>query len=171
MEEGKGSRYSSSKEIRSVLVRHWKSLDRARLHTFHLWLLIYSLAEIFILQYLCPNSQSVPCLVLSSLFILYLILSFIPIRYGDHNKRFSSVVISLISTVVFPVFLWIIHIPTLTQVSEGVETLGNEIGEGEHWNGLAYIFGPLTWFLASSHFKFQLSNLIAVNTLWKRARD
>ncbi|TKR87315.1 hypothetical protein L596_011731 [Steinernema carpocapsae] len=116
MEDGKGH-YSSSKEIRSVLVRHWKSLDRARLHTFHLWLLIYSLAEIFILQYLCPNSHSIPCLVLSSLFILYLLLSFIPIRYGDHNKRFSSVVISLISTVVFPVFLWIIHIPTLTQAS------------------------------------------------------
>ncbi|KAK0411896.1 hypothetical protein QR680_005905 [Steinernema hermaphroditum] len=131
MEEGKGSRYSSSKEIRSVLVRHWKSLDRARLHTFHLWLLIYSLAEIFILQYLCPNSQSIPCLVLSSLFILYLILSFIPIRYGDHNKRFSSVVISLISTVVFPVFLWIIHIPTLTQ--KGRRSAKSKTGEITHW--------------------------------------
>lgn len=40
-------------EIRSVLVRHWTSLDRARLHTFHLWLFMYALAQIFLFHYLC----------------------------------------------------------------------------------------------------------------------
>ena len=48
------SRFSSSKsrgqssveagerdEVRAALLRHWTSLDRARLHTFHLWLVFH----------------------------------------------------------------------------------------------------------------------------------
>lgn len=38
-------------EIRSVLVKHWRSLDKARLHTIHLWLLLYAAAQIFIEYY------------------------------------------------------------------------------------------------------------------------
>lgn len=42
-----------NEEIRSVLMKHWTSLDRARLHTFHLWLFVYALAQIFLFHYLC----------------------------------------------------------------------------------------------------------------------
>lgn len=38
-------------EIRAVLVRHWRALDRARLHTMHFWLLIYSAAQLFVVYY------------------------------------------------------------------------------------------------------------------------
>lgn len=50
---GGGDSRVNREEIRSVLVRHWTSLDRARLHTFHLWLFVYSLAQIFLFHYLC----------------------------------------------------------------------------------------------------------------------
>lgn len=40
-------------EIRRALVRHWTGLDRARLHTFHLWLFVYACAQIFLFNYLC----------------------------------------------------------------------------------------------------------------------
>lgn len=39
-------------EIRAVLLRHWRALDRTRLHLLHLWLIIYSLAQVFIAWYL-----------------------------------------------------------------------------------------------------------------------
>jgi len=54
-------------EVRAALLRHWTSLDRARLHTFHLWLFVYALAQIFLFHYLChrsfpPNPQLIPIL-------------------------------------------------------------------------------------------------------------
>uniref|UniRef100_A0A0M3I957 DUF202 domain-containing protein n=1 Tax=Ascaris lumbricoides TaxID=6252 RepID=A0A0M3I957_ASCLU len=42
-------------EIRSVLVRHWRAIERARLHTFHLWLLLFSITQIAITNYLLPK--------------------------------------------------------------------------------------------------------------------
>lgn len=52
----------NNEEIRSVLVRHWTSLDRARLHTFHLWLFVYALAQIFLFHYLCHRVISFFCI-------------------------------------------------------------------------------------------------------------
>ena len=42
---------STRSEIRSVLLRHWISLDRARLHTIHFWLFLYAIAQLFIEYY------------------------------------------------------------------------------------------------------------------------
>ncbi|ETN74080.1 adenylate/guanylate cyclase catalytic domain protein [Necator americanus] len=51
------SEASTRSEIRSVLVRHWRTLDRARLHTLHLWMLIYAVAQIFIVYYFSEVSE------------------------------------------------------------------------------------------------------------------
>jgi hypothetical protein len=48
-------------EIRAVLVRHWTSLDRARLHTFYLWLFVYSISQIFLFHYLCYRVSIIIC--------------------------------------------------------------------------------------------------------------
>ncbi|VDK80512.1 unnamed protein product [Anisakis simplex] len=42
-------------EIRSVLVKHWRAIERARLHTFHLWLLLFSITQIAVINYLLPK--------------------------------------------------------------------------------------------------------------------
>lgn len=42
-------------EIRSVLLRHWQAIDRARLNTFHLWLLLFTITHIAIINYLLPK--------------------------------------------------------------------------------------------------------------------
>ncbi|WKY08881.1 hypothetical protein Q1695_001787 [Nippostrongylus brasiliensis] len=51
------SEASTRAEIRSVLVRHWRALDRARLHTLHLWMLIYAMAQIFVIYYFSEVSE------------------------------------------------------------------------------------------------------------------
>lgn len=43
---------SAYKEIREVLVRHWRVIDRARLHTFHLWLLLFAITQTAVIIYL-----------------------------------------------------------------------------------------------------------------------
>uniref|UniRef100_A0A158PC98 Bestrophin homolog n=1 Tax=Angiostrongylus cantonensis TaxID=6313 RepID=A0A158PC98_ANGCA len=93
-------------EIRSVLVRHWRTLDRARLHTLHLWMFIYAIAQIFIMYYfseiLLPvgnRAQSVvnreevkkwapTCFFISITFVGYLLISGFSIRFRDQMISF-----------------------------------------------------------------------------------
>ncbi|KAH7730029.1 ACY-2 protein [Aphelenchoides avenae] len=204
-------------QIRSALVRHWTGLDRARLHTFHLWLFVYACAQIFLFNYLChrdiylPNGRSpnatkrpsgssgpstiflnypdywltdywdtdywhdslstssdvpdVPsseavvarlpsspacnlsratdieegliseytlgklfvrrlqCSKVSSIFYfifslifpVLVLVSFVLIRYGDEQPKYKLVTFSLISSISFPVFLWLLHLPLISQ--------------------------------------------------------
>ncbi|KAI1728106.1 adenylate and guanylate cyclase catalytic domain-containing protein [Ditylenchus destructor] len=105
-----------NEEIRSVLMKHWTSLDRARLHTFHLWLFVYALAQIFLFHYLCHRVWSLVHLIFCLIFPVLILVSFVLIRYGDvEQSRCSLVTFSLISSVTFPVFLWLIHLPLISQ--------------------------------------------------------
>lgn len=105
-------------EIRSLLLRHWTNLDRARLHTFHLWLFVYSLAQIFLFHYLCHRVWSPVYLVFCLCFPAVILVSFVVIRYGDEkaSSRESLVRYSLLSAVTFPLFLWLVHLPLILQV-------------------------------------------------------
>nr|CAD2177708.1 unnamed protein product [Meloidogyne enterolobii] len=88
-------------QVRSALLRHWTWLDRARLHTFHFWLFVYSLAQIFYFT------------IYATVFVL---ASIVLIRYGRlefSRKRLRW--FSLISSVSFPVFLWLIHLPLISE--------------------------------------------------------
>ncbi|KJH53606.1 adenylate/guanylate cyclase catalytic domain protein [Dictyocaulus viviparus] len=124
-------------EIRSVLVRHWRILDRARLHTLHLWMLIYAVAQIFIIYYfseiLLPvekeRSQSVLnkekvkewapiCFFISIAFVGYIFISGFSIRFRDQSSGFSLVILSLATSMLFPVFIWILHLPLVIFVSK-----------------------------------------------------
>ncbi|CAD5224016.1 unnamed protein product [Bursaphelenchus okinawaensis] len=116
-------------EIRSVLVRHWTGLDRARLHTFHLWLLFYALAQIFLFHYLCHRVWSIIYFVFCLIFPVFILVSFALIRYGDEvdatnnrnspelqQSRFTLVTLSMISSVALPVFLWLTHLPLISEL-------------------------------------------------------
>ncbi|KAI6170787.1 Adenylate cyclase type 1 [Aphelenchoides bicaudatus] len=103
-------------EIRSVLVRHWTSLDRARLHTFHLWLFVYSLAQIFLFHYLCHRLWSLTYFVVSSLFPAYVLVSFALIRYGNEQTRRTLLTFSLVSSILLPIFLWLSHLPLISRL-------------------------------------------------------
>ncbi|KAI6243337.1 Adenylate cyclase type 1 [Aphelenchoides fujianensis] len=103
-------------EIRSVLVRHWTSLDRARLHTFHLWLFVYALAQIFLFHYLCHRVLSLIYFGFCLVFPAFILVSFALIRYGDEQSRFTLLTFSVISSVLLPVFLWLTHFPLISQL-------------------------------------------------------
>ncbi|KAE9413693.1 hypothetical protein Angca_004542, partial [Angiostrongylus cantonensis] len=127
-------------EIRSVLVRHWRTLDRARLHTLHLWMFIYAIAQIFIMYYfsevsfvnnfyLRNRAQSVvnreevkkwapTCFFISITFVGYLLISGFSIRFRDQSSGFSLVLLSLATTMLFPVFIWVLHLPIVVFVSK-----------------------------------------------------
>ncbi|EPB73837.1 adenylate/guanylate cyclase catalytic domain protein [Ancylostoma ceylanicum] len=99
------SEASTRSEIRSVLVRHWRTLDRARLHTLHLWMLIYAVAQIFIVYYFSEVSEILlpvekerslsvmnrdevkkwapVCFGLAAIFVVYLLVSSFSIRFRD----------------------------------------------------------------------------------------
>ncbi|KHN76453.1 Adenylate cyclase type 1 [Toxocara canis] len=111
---------STRGEIRSVLVRHWRAIERARLHTFHLWLLLFSITQIAIINYLLPKQWSIACFVIALCFVLYTIVSSVAIRYGEESGKFNTAIFSLIPSLLFPLFIWTIHLPALLQrVSEG----------------------------------------------------
>ena len=106
-------------EVRTVLVKHWTSLDRARLHTFHLWLFIYAVAQIFLSHYLCHRFQleNIPYFVFCLIFLIVALLSFILIRYSDENSPFALPLVgfSILSSLTFPVFIWLIHLPLISE--------------------------------------------------------
>lgn len=107
-------------EVRTVLVKHWTSLDRARLHTFHLWLFVYAVAQIFLFHYLCHRLDlgSLPYFIFCLLFLIIALASFVLVRYSDENFRFALplVAFSVISSLSFPVFIWLIHLPLISEV-------------------------------------------------------
>ncbi|XGW06281.1 hypothetical protein V3C99_016525 [Haemonchus contortus] len=133
------SEASTRAEIRSVLVRHWRTLDRARLHTLHLWMLIYAVAQIFIIYYfsevseiLLPvekdRAQSVMnkeevkkwapiCFFIAAVFVIYLLISSFSIRFRDQSSGFGLVLLSLVTSMIFPAFIWILHLPLVVFVS------------------------------------------------------
>ncbi|EGT33008.1 hypothetical protein CAEBREN_31506, partial [Caenorhabditis brenneri] len=126
-------------EIRSVLVKHWRSLDKARLHTIHLWLLLYAAAQIFIEYYFSevyavlmleaedrPQSKenhervkkwSPFCFYVSIFFIAYLILTCFAIRIRQPREGVGLVLVSLSLCVLLPAFSWILHLPVVIFVS------------------------------------------------------
>ncbi|KAF1751291.1 hypothetical protein GCK72_017845 [Caenorhabditis remanei] len=134
-------------EIRSVLVKHWRSLDKARLHTIHLWLLLYAAAQIFIEYYFSEvyavlmleaddrpqskeNHESVKkwspfCFYASIFFIAYLILTCFAIRIRQpknngivfQKEGMGLVLVSLSLCVLLPAFSWILHLPVVIFVS------------------------------------------------------
>ncbi|CCD64122.1 adenylate cyclase [Caenorhabditis elegans] len=126
-------------EIRSVLVKHWRSLDKARLHTIHLWLLLYAAAQIFIEYYFSevyavlmleaddrPQSKenhekvkkwSPFCFYASIFFIAYLILTCFAIRIRQPKEGMGLVLVSLSLCVLLPAFSWILHLPVVIFVS------------------------------------------------------
>ncbi|VDD95810.1 unnamed protein product [Enterobius vermicularis] len=96
IEEGSEEKSNPSEttrtEIRSVLLRHWQAIDRARLNTFHLWLLLFTITHIAIINYLLPKSLekyrlteefSVICFVIALTYVVYVIISSIATRYGE----------------------------------------------------------------------------------------
>ncbi|VDM63044.1 unnamed protein product [Angiostrongylus costaricensis] len=104
-------------EIRSVLVRHWRTLDRARLHTLHLWMFIYAIAQIFIMYYFSEVKKWAPtCFFISITFVGYLLISCFSIRFRDQSSGFSLVLLSLAATMLFPVFIWVLHLPIVERV-------------------------------------------------------
>ncbi|KAI6198439.1 Adenylate cyclase type 1 [Aphelenchoides besseyi] len=107
---------TNREEIREVLARHWTSLDRARLHTFHLWLFVYSLAQIFLFHYLCHRVLSLVYFGFCLVFPLFVLVSFALIRYGDEQSRFTLLTFSVVSSVLLPVFLWLTHFPLISQL-------------------------------------------------------
>uniref|UniRef100_A0A0N5AJ88 adenylate cyclase n=1 Tax=Syphacia muris TaxID=451379 RepID=A0A0N5AJ88_9BILA len=82
-------------EIRSVLLRHWQAIDRARLNTFHLWLLLFTITHIAIINYLLPK--------------------FGVSRRNCSFNRFNTLIISFILALTFPAFEWIVHLPGIVQ--------------------------------------------------------
>ncbi|PIC27538.1 hypothetical protein B9Z55_019762 [Caenorhabditis nigoni] len=125
-------------EIRSVLVKHWRSLDKARLHTIHLWLLLYAAAQIFIEYYFSevysvlmlesdrPQSKenhervkkwSPFCFYASIFFVAYLILTCFAIRIRQPKDGVGIVLISLSLVFLLPAFSWILHLPVVIFVS------------------------------------------------------
>lgn len=42
-------------EIRNVLQRYWRAIDRARLQFFHIWLFIFSILQTGLIYYLMPK--------------------------------------------------------------------------------------------------------------------
>uniref|UniRef100_A0A915M6N7 adenylate cyclase n=1 Tax=Meloidogyne javanica TaxID=6303 RepID=A0A915M6N7_MELJA len=69
-------------QVRSALLRHWTWLDRARLHTFHFWLFVYSLAQIFLFHYLCHRVWSFVYVFFCAIFPALVLASIVLIRYG-----------------------------------------------------------------------------------------
>ena len=69
-------------QVRSALLRHWTWLDRARLHTFHLWLFVYALAQIFLFHYLCHRVWSLAYVFFCAIFPALVLASIVLIRYG-----------------------------------------------------------------------------------------
>ncbi|WKY08879.1 hypothetical protein Q1695_001787 [Nippostrongylus brasiliensis] len=133
------SEASTRAEIRSVLVRHWRALDRARLHTLHLWMLIYAMAQIFVIYYfsevseiLLPvekdRAQSVTnkeevkkwapiCFFVAAAFVVYLLISSFSIRFRDQSSGLGLVLLSLSTSMLFPAFMWVLHLPLVVFVS------------------------------------------------------
>uniref|UniRef100_A0A914H1I7 adenylate cyclase n=1 Tax=Globodera rostochiensis TaxID=31243 RepID=A0A914H1I7_GLORO len=93
-------------EVRAALMRHWTALDRARLHTFHLWLFVYSIAQIFLFHYLCHRVWSLGYLCFCLLFPSLVLVSFVLIRYREDRsisrQRRRLAIFSLISSISFP---------------------------------------------------------------------
>ncbi|KAL3092436.1 hypothetical protein niasHS_007645 [Heterodera schachtii] len=106
-------------EVRAALMRHWTALDRARLHTFHLWLFVYAVAQLFLFHYLCHRVWSLFYLCFCLFFPGLVLVSFVLIRYGEdrsisrQRRRLAN--FSLISSVSFPIFLWLIHLPLILE--------------------------------------------------------
>ncbi|CAD6196449.1 unnamed protein product [Caenorhabditis auriculariae] len=132
------SEASTRAEIRSVLVRHWRSLDRARLHTIHFWLLAYAIAQIFIEYYFTEvytvlmEAQQVQtsvdnktqvkewspfCFYLSLVFIAYILATCFAIRFRQQKEGLGLVLLSLSTCVLLPAFSWIVHLPVIVFVS------------------------------------------------------
>nr|CAD2168393.1 unnamed protein product [Meloidogyne enterolobii] len=108
--------HQQRQQVRSALLRHWTWLDRARLHTFHFWLFVYSLAQIFLFHYLCHRVWSFVYVFFCAIFPALVLASIVLIRYGRlefSRKRLRW--FSLISSVSFPVFLWLIHLPLISE--------------------------------------------------------
>uniref|UniRef100_A0A0N4Z5S0 adenylate cyclase n=1 Tax=Parastrongyloides trichosuri TaxID=131310 RepID=A0A0N4Z5S0_PARTI len=84
-------------EIRGVLLRHWTGLDRARLHTFHLWLIMYSLSLIFLTAYFAYSPLTFQFVILGMTFIISLIISYCLIRC---EKEASFMMLNLPAVVV-----------------------------------------------------------------------
>ncbi|CAI4223022.1 unnamed protein product [Auanema sp. JU1783] len=131
---------STRAEIRSVLVRHWRVLDRARLNTIHFWMLIYAAAQLFVVYYFSEiseilviakednefskdNKKTVKawgplCFSLSIVFVVYLILACFSIRFREQRGSFGLVILSLLTSTLFPAFVWILHLPIVLFVSK-----------------------------------------------------
>ncbi|KAK6758426.1 hypothetical protein RB195_015943 [Necator americanus] len=133
------SEASTRSEIRSVLVRHWRTLDRARLHTLHLWMLIYAVAQIFIVYYFSEVSEILlpvekdrslsvmnkdevkqwapVCFGIAAIFVVYLLVSSFSIRFRDQSSGFGLVLFSLVTSMIFPAFIWVLHLPLVVFVA------------------------------------------------------
>ncbi|CAB3399043.1 unnamed protein product [Caenorhabditis bovis] len=141
-------------EIRSVLVKHWRSLDKARLHTIHFWIFIYASAQIFIEYYFSevhavllleaedrPQSKenhervekwSPLCFYISFAFIAYLIFTCLLIRLRQPKEGVGLVLISLSTCLLLPGFSWILHLPVVIFVSR------ERIHKNEHDHSALY---------------------------------
>ncbi|CAJ0582518.1 unnamed protein product, partial [Mesorhabditis spiculigera] len=101
-------------EIRTVLSRHWRTLDRARLNIFHVWILVYTIAHLFAIYSFKEKEETTKyvCLGVSIIFLLYCTLAFLTVRLRelDGNRMF---LVSLISSMLFPVAIWVIYLPYL----------------------------------------------------------
>ncbi|PAV63358.1 hypothetical protein WR25_24552 [Diploscapter pachys] len=121
-----GSRMSTSvenstrSEIRSVLLRHWISLDRARLHTIHFWLFLYAIAQLFIEYYF------------SEVYTVRM-----EVQPDDEPETLANkqqkegmglVLLALSTCTLFPVFNWLVHLPAVVFVSRE----RTRISEGDH---------------------------------------
>ncbi|CAJ0940067.1 unnamed protein product, partial [Mesorhabditis belari] len=103
-------------EIRSVLLRHWRTLDRARLNMFHLWVLGYTMAHLFAIYYFKQKDESLKysCLGLIVIFFVYSILAFLAGRLRELDSK-RMFILSLLSTMIFPIAIWVIYLPYLVQ--------------------------------------------------------
>ncbi|CAI5451715.1 unnamed protein product [Caenorhabditis angaria] len=127
-------------EIRSVLVRHWRSLDKARLQTIHFWLLIYAVGLIIVEYYFSDispilfkhnanitlsvnNHDSIvlwkdTCFYASFVFVIYLMASCFIIRFQQPREGVNLVLISLSTCFLLPAFVWVVHLPVAIFVSK-----------------------------------------------------
>uniref|UniRef100_A0A0K0DYE0 adenylate cyclase n=1 Tax=Strongyloides stercoralis TaxID=6248 RepID=A0A0K0DYE0_STRER len=113
---------TKNREVRRVLLRHWTGLDRARLHTFYLWLIMYSLSLIFLTTYFAYSPLTIQFVSIGMIFIISLIISYCLIRcekeLSINNSRKNYLIMSLLSMIGFPLFIWLIYLPCILNRDE-----------------------------------------------------
>ncbi|KAM3718019.1 Adenylate cyclase type [Dirofilaria immitis] len=57
-------------EIRNVLLRYWRNIDRVRLQFFHIWLIIFSILQIGLINYLMLQTGKVNISIFSLILII-----------------------------------------------------------------------------------------------------